>query len=212
MPNFAKFNGDDSKTTYEQVGQFLAQVNDVGVTGIHKIRLFSLSHFGTSFNWFTSLAPNSIGTWPSLEQKFHDYFYNGEVELRLSDLTIVWQKYNEIVLKYLKQFRGTRNRCYDLTIGERDLADLAFAGLSSHLREKMEGHDFTDVNQVLQRAVIHENRARDNWSYSQFKEAGRDKDKQVVNIIDEELAKDDDGEIYVAEWVDTPRPISCSFL
>jgi hypothetical protein len=48
------------------------------------------------------------------------------------------------------------------SIGEKDLADLAFSGLSSHLREKMEGHDFTDVNQVLQCAMIHENRARDH--------------------------------------------------
>jgi hypothetical protein len=120
------------------------------MTDVHRIRLFPLSLSETAFNWFTSLAPNSIDTWPSPEQKFHDYFYNGEVELRLFDLTAVRQKYNETVLEYLKRFRETQNRCYDLTIGEKDLADLAFADLSSHLREKMEGHDFADVNQVLQ--------------------------------------------------------------
>jgi hypothetical protein len=64
--------------------------------------------------------------------------------------------------EYLKRFRETWNRCYDLTIGEKDLAELAFVGLSSHLREKMEGYDFADVNQVLQCAMVHENRARDN--------------------------------------------------
>jgi hypothetical protein len=42
-----------------------------------------------------------------------------------------------------------RNRCYNLTIGEKDLADLAFAGLSPYLREKMEGLEFVDVNQDL---------------------------------------------------------------
>jgi hypothetical protein len=88
-----------------------------------------------------------------------------------------------------------------LTIGEKDLADLAFSGLSSHLTEKMGGggHDFTAVNQVLQRAVIHENRARDHRSHGRFKEARRDKKKQVVNLVDEES-------------VDMPWPISCSFL
>jgi hypothetical protein len=182
------------------------------MTDVHRIRLFPLSLSETAFNWFTSLAPNSIDTWPSLEQKFHDYFYNGEVELRLFDLTAVRQKYNETVLEYLKRFRETQNRCYDLTIGEKDLADLAFADLSSHLREKMEGHDFADVNQVLQRAIIHENHARDNRSDSQFKEAVRDKEKQVMNLVDEESADVDDDEICIAEWVDTPRPISCSFL
>jgi hypothetical protein len=37
--NFSKFTGDDNKTTYERVGQFLAQINDVGITDIHKIKL-----------------------------------------------------------------------------------------------------------------------------------------------------------------------------
>jgi hypothetical protein len=124
----------------------LAQINDVGIMDVHRIRLFPLSLSRTTFNWFTSLATNSRDTWPSLEKRFHDYFYNGEVDLRLSDLMAVRQKYNDTVPEYLKRFGETRNRCYDLTIGEKDLADLAFAGLSSHLREKMEGHEFADIN------------------------------------------------------------------
>jgi hypothetical protein len=59
-----------------------------------------------------------------------------------------------------------RNRCYNLTIGEKDLADWAFAGLSSYLREKLEGQEFLDVNQVLQRVTVHENRAKDQKAYS----------------------------------------------
>jgi hypothetical protein len=39
-----------------------------------------------------------------------------------------------------------RNKCYNLTIGEKDLADLAFAGLASHLKERMEGQEFADMN------------------------------------------------------------------
>jgi hypothetical protein len=75
--DLAKFMGDDAKTTYEHIGQFLAQVNDVGITDVHKIRIFPLALIGAAFNWFTSLPPNSIDSWVSLEQKFHDYFYNG---------------------------------------------------------------------------------------------------------------------------------------
>jgi hypothetical protein len=30
----------------------------------------------------------------SLEEKLHEYFYNGEFMLRLSDLTVVRQKHN----------------------------------------------------------------------------------------------------------------------
>jgi hypothetical protein len=87
VPDLAKFTDDDAKTTYEHIGQFLAQVNDVGITEIQKIRMFPLSLTGTAFNWFTSLPLNSIDCWVSMEQKFHDYIYNGEVELGLSDLT-----------------------------------------------------------------------------------------------------------------------------
>jgi hypothetical protein len=87
VPDLAKFTGDDAKTTYEHVSHFLAQVNDVTFTDIHKIRMFLLSLMGTAFNWFTSLPLNSIDSWVHFEQKFHDYFYNGEVELRLSNLT-----------------------------------------------------------------------------------------------------------------------------
>jgi hypothetical protein len=86
------------------MGQFLAQLNDVGITDVHKIRMFLLSLTGVAFNWFTSLPPNSIESWVSLEQKFHDYFYNGEVELRLFDLTSLRQKYTENIFDYLRQF------------------------------------------------------------------------------------------------------------
>jgi hypothetical protein len=81
-----------------------------------------------------------------LEQKFHEYFYNGEIELKLSDLTSIRQKYTEMVPECIKQFRETHNKCYSLTVREKDLADLAFARLSSYLRGKLKGQEFTDVN------------------------------------------------------------------
>jgi hypothetical protein len=162
--DFSKFNGDDTKTTYEYICQFLAQVNDVGITYIHRIRLFPPSLSATAFNWFTSLASGSVETWPMLEQWFHEYFYNGEVELKLSDLIVIRKRYNEMASEYVRCFRETTNKCYNLTIGEKDLADLAFTVLASHLKERMEGQEFTDMNQVLQRAMFHENHAREHQS------------------------------------------------
>jgi hypothetical protein len=35
VPDFVKFTGEDSKTTYEHVGQFLAQVNDYDIIDGH---------------------------------------------------------------------------------------------------------------------------------------------------------------------------------
>jgi hypothetical protein len=49
VPDPAKFMGNDAKTTYEYIGYFLAQVNNVGITDMHKIRMFPLSLTGVTF-------------------------------------------------------------------------------------------------------------------------------------------------------------------
>jgi hypothetical protein len=73
-----------------------------------KLRMFPLSLSGTTFAWFTSLAPNSIFTWAQLEQKIYKYFYSSDTELRLSHLTAIKQKHNEPVAEYNRRFRDTR--------------------------------------------------------------------------------------------------------
>jgi hypothetical protein len=111
-----------------------------------------------------------VNTWEGLKQKFHEYFYNGETELRLSHLIGVKQKQNELVAEYVRRFRDTRNKCYSLIIGERDLVELVFARLIPSIRDKLEGHDFSDMNQVLQCAMAHENSAKEVKTYGRFKE------------------------------------------
>jgi hypothetical protein len=132
----------------------------VGITDVHKIMMLPLSLTGAAFNWFTLLPLNLIDSWSSLEQKFNDYIYNGEVELRLSNLTSLRQKYTEIISDYLKQFREAKNWCYNLTIAEKDLVDLAFPGLTPYLRDKLDGQEFSDTNQLLQQVLPYENRAK----------------------------------------------------
>ena len=127
------------------------QCGEASASDALKLRLFPLSLSGTAFNWFTSLAPNSVHTWSQLEQKFHEYFYTGDTKLRLSHLTSIRQKYNEPVADYIRRFRETRNRCFKLIISDKDLADLAYSGLLSHLKEKLESHDFLDVSQCYKR-------------------------------------------------------------
>jgi hypothetical protein len=95
-----------------------------------------------------------------LEQKFQNYFYNGEVELRLSDLMSLRQKYTETVSDYLRWFREVGNRCYNLTIAEKDLADLAFACLTLYLRDKLDRQEFSDTNHLLQHALPYKNHAK----------------------------------------------------
>ena len=102
------------------------------------MKLFPLSLSGAAFTWFISLPPNSVFTFADLEQKFHDYFFTGETELKFSHLTSVKQKIHEGVSEYIRRFRDTRNRCYSLTISDRDLGDLVFAGSLDFHKAKLE--------------------------------------------------------------------------
>jgi hypothetical protein len=70
-----------------------------------------------------------------LEQKFHEYFYFGDTELRLSHLTIIKQKHHESIVDYIRRFRDTRNQWFNLNISDNDLVDLAYSGLLSYLKE-----------------------------------------------------------------------------
>jgi hypothetical protein len=110
----------------------------------------------------------------------------------------------------MRGFNDTRNKCYMLTIGEKDLVKLAFAGLSTALKDRMEGHDFADVNQVLQRAVGYESHGREHRSYGRLKE-NSSKDKPEVNFMEGDSTSEDDTELCIPEWVDTPKdkPLSC---
>jgi hypothetical protein len=89
-----------------------------------KLRMFPLSLSGTTFTWFTSLALNSIFTWTQLEQKFHEYFYSSDTEVRLSHLTAIKQKHNEPTTSYIRRFRDSRNWCFNINISDKVLADL----------------------------------------------------------------------------------------
>jgi hypothetical protein len=118
------------------VGQFILQCGEVSANNTLKLRMFPLSLSGTAFTWFTSLAPNSIFIWAQLEQKFYEYFYSGDTELRLSHLTAIKQKHNSPTVDYIRRFRDTRNWCFNLNISDKDLADLAYLWLTLELKEK----------------------------------------------------------------------------
>ena len=46
-------------------------------------------------------------------------------------------------------------------MAEKDLANLAFNGLCSHIKEKLESYDFFTVTQVHQRALAMESRGKE---------------------------------------------------
>ena len=161
LPHFIKFNGDNNKSTFEHISQYLAQLGEAGSISELKVRLFSLSLIGTTFSWFSSLAPN-LGSWEQLEQKFKDYFFCKNYELKLSHLTSVKQIRDESVNDYIRRFCDTKNRCFSVNTAEKDLADLAFSNLCSHIKERLEGYDFFTITQVHQRALDVESRSKES--------------------------------------------------
>jgi hypothetical protein len=82
------------------------------------------------------------------------------------------------------------------------------------MKDKMDGQDFVVINQLLQRAVMHENHAKEGKSYGRFKETSS-KEKPDVNYVVEDFVSDDDNTgVCVAEWVNTVpgKPLTCAFL
>ena len=48
----------------------------------------------------------------------------------------------------LKDSAIQKKWCFNVNIAEKDLADLVFNDLRSHIKEKLEGYDFFTVTQV----------------------------------------------------------------
>ena len=85
----------------EHIGRFIAQCGEAANQDELRVRLFPLSLSGSAFTWFMTMPPNSVNTWAELETKFHDYFSNGSLELRISNLTTVSQRFNEPIMSYI---------------------------------------------------------------------------------------------------------------
>jgi hypothetical protein len=80
-------------------------------------------------------------------------------------------------------------------IRERDMADLAFNGLCSYLREKLDGHTFIALSQLQQKALAQESRSKKN----------KDNFKHIhcnVNYVDRDSdsSSDESNDIYAAEF------------
>ena len=109
---------------------------------------------------------------------------------------MVKQKHNEPVHYYIRRSRDIRNRCFSVNIAEKDLADIAFSGLLAHIKDKLEGQEFLDVSQLLQKALVQENQVKEIKQSTQFNHS-KEKVGPTVNTLecDNDSASDDDVEI-----------------
>jgi hypothetical protein len=83
---------------------------------------------------------------------------------------------------YIRRFRDTRNRCFNLNISDKDLANLAYWGLTPHLKDKLESHVFSDVSQVLQWALDCESRAKESKNFPRTSDKTRN--ERHVNAVE----------------------------
>ena len=135
----------------EHVNSFLLQLGEAGNQDVLRVRLFSLSLYGSVFAWFTTLPANSILYWADLERQFHQFFYSGITKLKLTDLTGLRQRNDESVAAFIQRFRDVKNRCYSLVLSDQQLADAAFNGLLPHIKHKYASQEFESISQIVSR-------------------------------------------------------------
>jgi hypothetical protein len=126
---FTKFSGQDDTSTVEHIARYLMELGKASADEVFRVRYFPLSLTGSAFQWFTSLPPESVGTWRELEQKFHAHYFSGSTEKKLIDLTTLKQRHNETPLEFLRRFREVKGMCFSLTLLDDQLADMAVAGM-----------------------------------------------------------------------------------
>jgi hypothetical protein len=206
IPEFVKFSGDQEKSTREHIDQFLAQLGELADTEAFHVRLFSLSLTGTAFTWYATLPPNSILSWEDLEQKFHEHFFFSDYELYLVDLVALRQEKDESVSDYIRRFRDTRNRCFQIHLTDKQLAGIAFDGLRFYLKEKLEGIQFFTLAQLHQRASVCESRSKELVKTVHHN----------VHIVEHNQSSSDDEpkKVYTAEivWPEQAKSSACSSL
>jgi hypothetical protein len=76
---------------------------------------------------------------------------------------------------------------------------LAYSGLTPHLKDKLESHVFSDVSQVLQRALDCESQTKESRNFPRSSEKSRN--ERHVNTVEysSESSDDEEAEMCVAE-------------
>jgi hypothetical protein len=210
LTEFTKFSGQDDTSTVEHIARYLMQLGEALADEAFRVRYFPLSLTGPAFQWFTSLPPQSIGTWKDLEQKFHAHYFSGSTEKKHIDLATLKQRHNETPLEFLRRFREVKGMCFSLTLPDDQLADMAVAGMLPAIREKLFGMEFDNLGQLSQRLSLMSNQA-----YGFKKDSRFAKHHDIADIYNQFLEKadqveefDDDEEVAAAEIMWGKEPLT----
>jgi hypothetical protein len=83
-----------------------------------------------------------------------------------------------------------------VNIAEKDLADLVFNGLRSHIKEILEGYDFFTVTQMHQRALAIESRSKESQGFYRHH-------RSSVHALDcnSDCSNNECNDVYAAKFV-----------
>jgi len=96
-----------------------------------------------------------------------------------------------------------------LSLSEKDLVDLALAGLRSNYREKLDGSSFYSINQFQAKALNQETKfKKEKDTYKSHRS-----NTHIVEY-DSDSSNDEDKEVYAAEfvWLASAKPSTCTSL
>jgi len=113
------------------------------------------------------------------------------------------QHNDELVESFVQRLRDIKNKCYSLVLDDRQLANLAFKGLLSHIKDKYASQEFESLSHLVQRISDQDIKAfepRKAWN-------------KKVSFVAETGSSGSDEEpvIGLAEWVKNKKPMSCPF-
>ena len=86
-----------------------------------------------------------------MERQFHQFFYSGITELKLTDLTGLRQRNDESVAAFIQRFKDVKNRCYSLVLSDQQLVEVVFNGLLPHIKDKYASQEFKSISQIVAR-------------------------------------------------------------
>ena len=71
--------------------------------------------------------------------------------MKLTDLTGLRQRNDELVAAFIQRFRDVKNRCYSLVLSDQQLAEVAFNGLLPYIKDKYASQEFERISQIVAR-------------------------------------------------------------
>jgi hypothetical protein len=126
----------------------------------------------------------------------------------LTDLKSVRQSKEESVSDYLKRFKEVKTRCFNLSLTDSDLADLAARGLRPAIRDILEGVEFHTLANVFVRGMAQELKLNKEKEHSKPRRSN-------VHVVEYDFdSSDDENEVYVVEfvWPSKSQASSCASL